>query len=97
MLAPLPVEPVFTDERRTVKDEVPRLLLLVALFLIDVFSTFCAVLAGGGGGAGGGTGSGILGALGVHIISLLVGKQSLVLHYMLMFKEVDNVPLTNMA
>jgi hypothetical protein len=85
MLAPLPDEPVFTGERRTVKDEVPRLLLFDWRFLIDVFSTFFAVLVGGGAGAGGGTGSGILGAEGVHIFSLLVGKQRFVLHYMLMF------------
>jgi hypothetical protein len=85
MLAPLPDEPVFTDERRTVKDEVPRLLLLVALFLRVLFSTLLAVLVGGGAGVGGGTGSGILGALGVHIFSLLFGKQRFVLHYMLMF------------
>ena len=68
MLAPLPDEPVFTVERRTVSADVPRFLELWRFFRA-LFSTFSATLVGAGGGAGGGTGSGILGALGLeHII-----------------------------
>jgi hypothetical protein len=66
MFAPLPDEPVFTVERRTVRAEVP-LFLELWRFVSALFSTFLATLVGGGGGAGGGTGSGILGA-DVHII-----------------------------
>jgi hypothetical protein len=69
MFAPLPADPVFTVERRTVRAEVP-LFLELCRFLSALFSTFLATLVGGGGGAGGGTGSGILGA-DVHIIVLL--------------------------
>ena len=71
MLAPLPDEPVFTVERRTVSAEVPRFLELWRFFS-ELFSTFSATLVGGGGGAGGGTGSGILGAFGAHIVLFLV-------------------------
>jgi hypothetical protein len=70
MLAPLPDEPVFTVERRTVSLEVPDFLLL-SRFLRTLFSTFLAVSVGGGGGAGGGAGSGILG-FDEHIILFLV-------------------------
>ena len=69
MFAPLPAEPVFTVERRTVRADVP-LFLELWRFLRALFSTFFATLVGGGGGAGGGTGSGILGA-DVHIILLV--------------------------
>lgn len=60
MFAPEPDEPVFTAERRTVNADVPRF-LEDWRFLSELFTTFSAVLVGGGGGAGGGTGSGILG------------------------------------
>jgi len=70
ILAPLPDEPVFTVERRTVRAEVPRFLELWR-FLRALFSTFFAVLVGGGGGAGGGTGSGILGD-DMHILLFLL-------------------------
>jgi hypothetical protein len=69
MFAPLPAEPVFTVERRTVRADVP-LFLELWRFLRALFSTFFATLVGGGGGAGGGTGSGILGA-DVHIMLLV--------------------------
>ena len=69
MFAPLPAEPVFTVERRTVRADVP-LFLELWRFLSALFSTFCATLVGGGGGAGGGTGSGILGA-DMHIMLLV--------------------------
>ena len=70
MLAPLPDEPVFTVERRTVSAEVPRFLELWRFFRA-VFSTFLAVSVGGGGGAIGGGGAGILG-FDMHIILFLV-------------------------
>jgi hypothetical protein len=70
MLAPIPCEPVFTEERRIVNAEVPRFLELWRL-LSALFSTFFAVFVGGGGGAGGGGGSGILGV--EHISSLWLG------------------------
>lgn len=69
MFAPLPAEPVFTVERRTVRADVP-LFLELWRFLRALFSTFFATLVGGGGGAGGGTGSGILGA-DMHIMLLV--------------------------
>jgi hypothetical protein len=69
MFAPLPAEPVFTVERRTVRADVP-LFLELWRFLSALFSTFFATLVGGGGGAGGGTGSGILGA-DMHIMLLV--------------------------
>ena len=62
MLAPVPLEPVFTEERRIVREPVPRLLEGALRFLSALFSTLFAVLVGGGGGAGGGAGSGIFGA-----------------------------------
>ena len=71
MLAPIPCEPVFTEERRIVNAEVPRFLELWRL-LSALFSTFCAVFVGGGGGAGGGGGSGILGD-DIHITILSLG------------------------
>ena len=61
MFAPVPLEPVFTEERRIVRAPVPRFFEEVLRFLRALFSTFLAVFVGGGGGAGGGTGSGILG------------------------------------
>ena len=70
MFAPVPLLPVFTEGRRIVSEEVPRF-LESPVFLIDLFSTFCATLVGGGGGAGGGVGSVILGD-GIHMI-LIVG------------------------
>ena len=72
MFAPVPLEPVFTEERRIVRAPVPRFFEEVLRFLRAVFSTFLAVFVGGGGGAGGGTGSGILGA-DVHISILYLG------------------------
>lgn len=60
MFAPEPPDPVFTVERRTVKDEAP-LRLTCFRFLRAALSTRSATGSGGGGGAGGGTGSGILG------------------------------------
>ena len=72
MFAPVPDEPVFTVERRIVNADVPRFLELWR-FLSDLFTTFSAVLVGGGGGAGGGTGSGILGDFGKHIVKPLLG------------------------
>ena len=60
MLAPVPAEPVFTVDRRTVRAEVPRFLELWR-FLSDLLTTFLATFVGGGGAAGGGTGSGTLG------------------------------------
>lgn len=71
MFAPAPAEPVFTDERRTVKADVPDF-LDCDLLAAEVFCTLRAVFVGGGGGAGGGTGSGIFGA-DVHIINLYLG------------------------
>tara|TARA_B110000046_G_scaffold51982_1_gene57894 strand:- start:1340 stop:1591 length:252 start_codon:yes stop_codon:yes gene_type:complete len=69
MFAPLPADPVFTVERRTVRADVP-LFLELWRFLSALFSTFFATLVGGGGGAGGGTGSGILGD-DMHIMLLV--------------------------
>ena len=60
MFAPVPDDPVLTVERRTVNADVP-LFFDDWRFFSDLFSTFFAVLVGGGGGAGGGTGSGISG------------------------------------
>lgn len=60
MFAPAPLLPVFTVERRTVKEDAP-LFLACLRFLRAEFSTRSATGSGGGGGAGGGTGSGILG------------------------------------
>lgn len=54
------------DDLRTVKPEVPLLLEVARLFRV-LFTTFFAVLTGGGGGAGAGIGSGILGALGADM------------------------------
>lgn len=74
MFAPEPDEPVFTVERLTVNALAPRFLEEVPRFLRVLFSTFSAVLTGGGGGAGGGTGSGILGAFGdMHIVKPWLG------------------------
>lgn len=61
MLAPVPLEPVFTEERRIVSAPVPRFFEEVLRFFSCLFSTRLAVGVGAGGGAGGGTGSGILG------------------------------------
>jgi len=61
MFAPVPLEPVFTEERRIVRAPVPRFLEEVLRFFSCLFSTLLAVGVGAGGGAGGGTGSGILG------------------------------------
>jgi len=71
MFAPVPLEPVLTVERRTVRAEVPRFLELLR-FLRDVFLAFFAVSVGGGGGAGGGDGSGILGD-DIHIVKPWLG------------------------
>ena len=71
MFAPEPDDPVLTAALRTVKDEVPRFLEELLRFLRALFSTFLAVLVGGGGGAGGGTGSGILGD-DMHIMLLFL-------------------------
>ena len=70
MLAPLPDEPVFTVERRTVRAEVPRFLELWRFFKA-LLPTFSATLVGGGGGAGGAAGVGIFGD-DMHIILFLV-------------------------
>ena len=71
MLAPLPDEPVFTVERRTVSAEVPRFLELWRFFNA-LLSTFSATLVGGGGGAGGGGGGGGILGFDMHIILFLV-------------------------
>ncbi len=64
MFAPEPDEPVFTVERRlTVNADVPRFLEELR-FLRALFSTFFAVLVGGGGAGGGGAGGGAFGAFG---------------------------------
>jgi hypothetical protein len=70
MFAPLPAEPVFTVERRTVRADVP-LFLELWRFLSALFSTFFATSVGGGGAAGGGAGSGILGGFELHIMLLV--------------------------
>ena len=61
MFAPVPLEPLFTEERRIVSALEPRLDEGLLRFFRDLFSTFIAVLVGGGGGAGGGVGAGIFG------------------------------------
>lgn len=71
MFAPEPDEPVFTVERLTVNEEAP-LFLEDCRFLRDLFTTFSAVLVGGGGGGAGGIGSGILGA-DEHIVKPWLG------------------------
>ena len=73
MLAPLPDEPVFTVERRTVSEEAPRFLELPWRFLEALVSNFSATLvgAGGAGGGGGAAGVGIFGD-DMHIILFLV-------------------------
>ena len=83
MFAPVPLEPVFTEERRIVSALEPRLDEGRLRFFRDLFSTFVAVLVGGGGGAGGGVGAGILGVL--HIV-----QDVLVLDLMLMLEEPNN-------
>lgn len=72
MLAPEPVEEIFTEGLRTVKADVPLIPVPFFLRFVAAFSTFAAVLVGGGGAAGGPTGSGIVGVLGAdkHIIIL---------------------------
>lgn len=73
MFAPLPDDPVFTEGvLRIVRADVPRRLVLLRE-LRTLFSTFVAVLVGGGGAAGGGAAAGS-GALGVdrHIIKFIL-------------------------
>jgi len=69
MFAPEPDEPVFIVGRLIVSEDEPR--FFAFCLLRAVFSTFLAVLVGGGGGAGGGTGSGIFGEL--HIVKPWLG------------------------
>lgn len=61
MFAPLPLEPVLTELRRTVSEEVPRFLRAAAPLLLEATVAFSAIGFGGGGGAGGGAAFGILG------------------------------------
>lgn len=61
---------MFTEERRTVKEDTPRFELGL-LALVALFSTVFAVFVGGGGGAGGGVGAATLGAFGMHIIMIV--------------------------
>ena len=64
---------MFTDERLTVKADVPRFLAF-CLLLSDLFSTLFAVSVGAGGGAGGGGGGGGVGILGLeHIVKPWLG------------------------
>lgn len=71
MFAPVPLEPVFTEGRRlTVKAEVPRFLDVCRLLRV-LFSTFVAVVTGGGGAGGGGAGGG--GNLGLEHILVTYG------------------------
>lgn len=75
MFAPLPDDPVFTEGvLRIVRADVPRRLVLLRE-LRTLFSTFVAVLVGGGGAIGGGAAA-AAGALGVegitHIIKFIL-------------------------
>lgn len=89
MFAPVPLEPVFTEERRIVRALVPRFreALGALRFFSCLFTTFFAIGVGAGGGAGGGTGSGILGA-DVHISILFFIKDCFVLKLVVMLQEV---------
>lgn len=68
MLAPEPAEEIFTEGLRTVNADVPLIPVPFFLRFVAAFSTFDAVLVGGGGAAGGPATSGISGDDGIHII-----------------------------
>lgn len=71
MFAPLPDDPVFTEGvLRIVRADVPRRLVLLRE-LRTLFSTFVAVLVGGGGATGGGVAAGTLG-VDMHIIKFIL-------------------------
>lgn len=59
---------MLTEERRTVRAEVPRFLEELLRLLRVLFPTLFAVLVGGGGGAGGGGGGGGILGFDIHMM-----------------------------